>query len=73
MKIGDFCGRPYIYGRLFPIQETPEPVSHPGLTLRPDQARALVSLLNQAFEICEFREKAAMDEPEVRPQRRRRR
>jgi hypothetical protein len=72
VSVGDYAGCPYVYARVYPIEESPEPIGHPGLTLRADTVRDLIPLLSQALELAEIREKASFDqEPEERRRRRR--
>ena len=71
--VGDYLQRPYIYVRIFPREKLPEPVPHPGLTLRPDMVRELLPLLNEALDVCAIRERIADDDDDSPDLRRRRR
>jgi hypothetical protein len=62
VSVGDYAGHTYVYCRIYPIDEPPEPVHHPGLTLRSDTARQLLPLLTQAADICEARESVLREE-----------
>jgi len=75
VSVGTYCGKPYVYCRVYPIVAPPPGVEarHPGLTMRPDNVRDLLPLFSQALELAEIREKVAYDdqEPEERQRRRR--
>jgi len=66
VSVGSYCGKPYVYCKVYPIVEPPPGVEarHPGLTMRADNVRDLLPLLTQALEVAEIRERAKCEPDE---------